>query len=131
MATNTMLTQALRLSFFDFAIIFIFGALFGSARVAFLQPTLGTRYAELLEMPLMLFVTWQSAQLTINRLEQKDGTNNEYLTPVLIGTFALLWLVGVELATTAFSQGGWWNGIRVYIVARDVIAGPLYALALL
>jgi hypothetical protein len=131
MATNTMLTQALRLSFFYFAIVFMFGALFGSARVPFLQPTLGTRYAELLEMPLMLFVIWQSAQLTINRLERKDGANNQYLTPVLIGTLALLWLVGVELATAAILQGGWWNGIRVYFVARDVIAGPVYALAVL
>merc|ERR1712000_602052 len=131
MATNTILTQALRLSFFYFAIVFMFGALLGSARVPFLQPTLGTRYAELLEMPLMLFVIWQSAQLTINRLEQKKGTNNQYLTPILIGTLALLWLVGVELATTAVLQGGWWNGIRVYFVARDVIAGPVYALAVL
>merc|ERR1712000_760770 len=92
---------------------------------------IGTRYAELLEMPLMLFVIWQSAQLTINRLEQKKGTNNQYLTPILIGTLALLWLVGVELATTAVLQGGWWNGIRVYFVARDAIAGPVYALAVL
>jgi hypothetical protein len=132
MATKTMLIEALRLSFFYFAIVFMFGALFGSARVPFLQPALGTRYAELLEMPLMLFVIWQSAQLTINRLEQKkDASHSQYLTPVLIGTLALLWLVGVELVTTTILQGGWWNGIRVYFVARDIIAGPVYALAVL
>ncbi|KIW19494.1 hypothetical protein PV08_00066 [Exophiala spinifera] len=168
-----MLSEALRLSFFYFAIVFTCGVLFGSVRVPFLQPTLlGARYAELLEMPLMLFVIWESAQLTISRLTMMNGsggtgtgnnaatgtgttattttttadakkvdedddstTSNQQqqqpLTPILIGALALAWLVGVELATTAILQGGWWNGVRVYFVGRDVVAGPVYGLAVL
>ncbi|KAL6246631.1 hypothetical protein RBB50_006870 [Rhinocladiella similis] len=140
-----MLSEALRLSFFYFAIVFLCGALFGSARIPFLQPKLGARYAELLEMPLMLFVIWESAQLTISRLSMgvsttktddkatttTTTTTTQPLTPILIGTLALVWLVGVELATTAILQGGWWSGVRVYFVGRDAIAGPVYALAVL
>ncbi|KAJ9637009.1 hypothetical protein H2204_004932 [Knufia peltigerae] len=123
--------QVLRLSFFYFAMVFTCGALFGSARIPFLQPTLGARYAELLEMPLMLFVIWESAQLTVSRLGATKQGEERPSTPIWIGTLALVWLVGVELATTAILQGGWWNGVRVYFVGRDLVAGPVYALAVL
>ena len=123
---TAMFSRALRLSLFYFTVVFLAGTIFGSIRVPFLLPAIGTRYAELLEMPLMMFVIWLSAQITISQLEA-----DEYLTPIFIGALGLVWLVAMELATTIILQGGWWNGIRVYFVGRDVIAGPVYALAVM
>jgi hypothetical protein len=125
-----MLPQVFQLSVFYFTLVFLAGALFGSVRIPYLQTTLGSRYAELLEMPLMLFVIWQSAQLTIYRMQQRQK-QNQYIDPVIVGALAVLWLITVELATTAILQGGWWNGVHVYFAGRDAVAGPVYGLALL
>ncbi|KIX03842.1 uncharacterized protein Z518_07395 [Rhinocladiella mackenziei CBS 650.93] len=126
-----MLAQSLRLSFFYFWLVFMAGLFFGSIRVPFLQPALGTRYAELLEMPIMVVMMWQSAQLTLWQLEGGHSGKHAFLTPVAIGALALLWLMIVELATTAILKGGWWNGVKVYFAGRDSVAGPVYALAVL
>lgn len=121
------LAQPLRLSILYFGLVFLAGVVLGSVRVPFLQPALGVRYAELLEMPLMVLVIWQAAQFTIWELEGGYGESLAFVTPVLIGALAFLWLVAVELAGTAVLRGGWWNGLSVYLAERDAVAGPVYA----
>lgn len=125
-----MLHQPIRLSLLYFSLVFVAGCLIGSIRVPFLQPVLGVRYAELLEMPVMVVVMWQAAQLTLWQLE---GCNEKgaFTTPMLVGVFALGWLVVMELGASAILQGGWWSGFRVFFVQRDPVSGPVYALALL
>jgi hypothetical protein len=125
-----MLHQPIRLSLLYFSLVFGAGFLIGSIRVPFLQPVLGVRYAELLEMPIMVVVIWQAAQLTVSQLE---GCNEKraFMTPMLVGVFALAWLVVMELGASAILQGGWWSGFRVVFVQRDPVSGPVYALALL
>ena len=122
--------RAIRLSLLYFAAVFVVGALIGSVRVAFLQPYLGTRYAELLEMPIMLIWVWQAAQVTVWQLDGGRKQNMASATPILIGVFGLLFLLFAELAGTALQQGRWSNVVEIYFVGRDVVAGPIYGLAL-
>jgi len=89
-----LIAQALRLSAFYFILVVTCGALFGSLRASFSKPAFGTlRYAELLEMPIMLFIIWQSAKVTIDRMKSEDEEGSGYLSSILIG----VWLLG-----------GWW-----------------------
>ena len=66
-----MVPTAIYLSLFYFTSVFLAGMFFGSLRTILLQPYLGVRYAELMEMPIMLVVVWQSAQLTLWQLEEE------------------------------------------------------------
>lgn len=50
--------RLLRLSLLYFTLVFGAGFILGPLRVLFLEPRLGTRNAELLEMPIMLVVIW-------------------------------------------------------------------------
>lgn len=140
-----LIARAVRLSTFYFVLVVTCGAIFGSVRVSFLRPTLGAlRYAELLEMPLMMFIIWQSARVTIDRLRQEENTTNAtaadndnndneeagndadsslgYLGSILIGGLALGWLVGVELAARKVLQG------HVYLVGLDALRGSVSVL---
>lgn len=125
-----MLTQVIRLSIFYFVLVFMAGAVLGSLRIPFLQPYLGQRYAELLEMPVMMAVIWQAAQFTTWEIVEDPNGIWSFAAPLLVGIFALLWLLATELATTALISG-FWNVFTVYFYERDYIAGPIYGLALL
>ncbi|KAI1614439.1 hypothetical protein EDD36DRAFT_464273 [Exophiala viscosa] len=120
------IAQAFRLSAFYFVLVFTCGALFGSVRASFSKPALGALYyAELLELPLMLFIIWQSARVTIDRLKPEEEDRPGYLSSILIGGLALGWLVGVELATKTVLQG------HIYFIGLDASAGSRYGLAVL
>jgi hypothetical protein len=125
-----MLAQSFRLSVSYFVLVFLAGVILGSLRVPLLQPMLGVRYAELLEIPLMIVVIWQAAQFTLWELVEDTDNSLSYATPIFIGVFALFWLMVTELATTALIRG-WWNVLTVYFIERDYIAGPVYGLTLL
>jgi len=125
-----MFKQILRLSISYFVLVFLAGTVLGSLRVPFLQPYLGLRYAELLEMPLMMVAIWQAAQFTMWEIVEDQNSTWSFIAPIMIGLLALLWLMASELATTALISG-FWNVFTVYFYERDYIAGPIYGLALL
>jgi hypothetical protein len=126
-----MFSEIIHLSLVYFSLVLAGGFVLGSVRVPFVQPALGVRYAELLETPIMTFVIWQSAQFTTRRMEGGRKGRAAFITPLMIGVLAFVWLVVVEVTTTAILNGGWWNGVQIYVSSRDPVAGPVYGMALL
>jgi hypothetical protein len=126
-----MFKEIIYLSLIYFSLVLVAGFVLGSIRVPFVQPTLGVRYAELLEIPIMIVVIWHSAQLVTWQMEEEPKGRAAFMTPILIGVLAFLWLVVVEITATAILKGGWWNGVHVYIASRDPVAGPVYGMTLL
>ncbi|EXJ69229.1 uncharacterized protein A1O5_07265 [Cladophialophora psammophila CBS 110553] len=141
-----VLQQTFPLSLIYFSLVFLSGVILGSIRVPYLQPLIGARYAELFEMPIMLIIIWQAAQVTVWNLESgqkqpkgswwKNGLRFMASTPVLVGVLALVWLLAVELGTSVVAQvswgtGSWWDGIVQYFTGRDVVAGPVFGMVLL
>lgn len=96
-------------------------------RLMIFQPYVGARYAELLEIPVMLAWIWQAAQLTMWQLDEK---RNSVATPLLIGALSLALLLIAELSGTAMRQGGWSSVLEVYFSGRDLVSGSGYGLAL-
>jgi uncharacterized membrane protein len=126
----TAIAKAIRLSLLYFIAVFLAGALFGSLRVIFIQPYLGMRYAELFEMPIMLIWVWQAAHLTVWQLEGGRNKNMASTTLILVGLFGLLFLIIAELTGTAIQRRNWSSVFEVYFAGRDVVAGPVYGLAI-
>ena len=126
-----MFSEIIHLSLVYFSLVFAGGFVLGSIRVPFVQPALGVRYAELLETPIMIFVIWQSAQFTTRQMEGGRKGRAAFITPILIGVLAFVWLVAVEITVTAILKGGWRNGLQNYVGSRDPVAGPVYGMALL
>jgi hypothetical protein len=126
-----MFSEILHLSLLYFLVAFAGGFVLGSIRVPFVQPALGVRYAELLETPFMMFVIYQSARVITRQMEGYHKGRATFITPILIGVLALVWLVVMEITTTAILNGGWRNGVHIYVAGRDPVAGPVYGMTVL
>lgn len=83
-----------RLSGLYFTIVFGAGFILGPIRVLMLEPRLGTRIAELLEMPVMLLVIWVAAGWISQRFTQ----NLSALGRFSVGALAV---IGVLIADTS------------------------------
>ena len=101
--------------------VFVFGAGFvlGTIRVLWLVPAVGTRAAELLEMPVMLAVIILSARWVTRHfglpytMSSRLSMGGIALAPVLLLDFTvILWIRGLS-----FSQ---------YVEAFDPVAGTAY-----
>lgn len=126
-----MFPEIVRLSLVYFSLPFAGGFVLGSIRVPFVQPALGVRYAELLEAPIMMVVIWHSAQFISRQMEGAWKGRAAFITPILIGVLAFVWLMLVEITITAILNGGWWNAVHIYVTGRDPVAGPVYGMTLL
>jgi len=127
-------TKAIRLSTLYFVMVFLAGALLGTIREMLLQPALGVRYAELLEMPIMLLWIWQAAHYIIWQMGDVRNQNSQTstsLTPILTGTFGFVLLLIAELLGTSIRRHSLSQAFEVYFTGRDTVAGPVHALALL
>ena len=107
-----------------FAIVLGAGFILGMIRVPLLVPRIGERYAELLEMPIMLVVIIQGARYIVRRFQ---------LAPVLavrlqVGVFALTLSIGAELLLATVLQS---RSIAQYIASRDPVSGSVYLMLLL
>ena len=58
-----------------FTLVFVAGFILGGIRVLFVVPQIGERYAELIEMPLMLVVIFFSARFVVRKLPEKMATS--------------------------------------------------------
>lgn len=115
------LKQSLPLSVLYFSLTFLFGLLVDSVRVPYIQPLLGARWAEILEMPLMLFIIWNAAQITTWNLDATQPNSKPSraqwwfattMTPLAIGVLASIWLVAVEAVALAMSSSKWsWEAL--------------------
>jgi hypothetical protein len=117
-----------------FSLVFNAGFICGSIRVPFVQPRIGDRYAQLLEMPIMLFVIWKSSHFIVSNLSTPNRNNRErqcapsFLARFTVGMIALVLMLAVELLGQVWMTG--WKGLAAFVFERDPVSGPVYFLSL-
>lgn len=107
-----------------FALVFTAGFILGTIRVLVLEPEIGARYAELLEMPVMLLVIYLAARFVVSKMVP-IRTGMPY---IILGVVALALLLLVEFTLVLGLQG---ISISQYLDSRDEIAFSAYLLSLL
>jgi len=113
--------RALKASVGYFLLVFAVGFALGAIRVPFVVPRLGVRWAELLEMPLMLFSSFLAARFCVRRYGPFSAVRR-----LGIGALALALLVASELGlTVALGQS-----VGEYIAGRDPVSGIAYLISL-
>jgi hypothetical protein len=93
-------------------------------RVPLLVPRLGERYAELLEMPLMLVVIVLAARHIVRRFQLPAKA----AVRLQVGFGALALSVAAELLLALALQS---QSLAQYIASRDRVSGTVYLLLLL
>lgn len=114
----------LKASLSYFAIVLGAGFALGAVRVPFLVPRLGERYAELLEMPIMLVVIVLAARHVVRRFQLAP----KFAVRLQVGFTALALVVAAELALAVVLQS---QSLVQYIAGRDVVSGSVYLMLLL
>ena len=102
-----------------FAIVLGTGFVLGSIRVPFLVPRFGERYAELLEMPIMLVVIVMAARHVVRRFNLSSSLS----VRLKVGFAALAMSVLAELLLAAALQS---VSVAQYIASRDPVSGSVY-----
>ena len=117
-----------------FLLVFSAGFICGSVRVPLLQPRIGDRHAQLLEMPIMLLAIWKSSHFIVRGLSTPRCDNKErpHAPPVstrfAIGITALILTLGAEMMGQTCMAG--WTGTRAFVFDRDPVAGTVYFMSL-
>lgn len=83
-----------------FTLVFGAGFVFGTIRVLLVVPRIGTRTAELIEMPVMILVSFVAARWIIRRLVAPPTMTER----IAIGFVALALLVSVEFTFVLWLQ---------------------------
>jgi hypothetical protein len=84
-----------------FAATFGLGFLLGTFRVLILIPRIGSLWAVLIELPVMLIISWIMCRWIIERF----SAPNEVTNRVMMGTFAFILLMMAELGLSMFLFG--------------------------
>lgn len=111
-------------SFVYFVLTFLAGFVLGISRVFFLVPVIGERYAELIEMPVMLLVIYLSAKLVVTRFPALTHRSAYLVT----GGIALGLLLLLEFTLVLRLRD---LSLPEYFASRDPLAGSAYVLSLL
>ena len=101
-----------------FALVFGVGFLLGILRVLVLVPSLGERWAELAEMPLMLIAIIFAARFVVRRFPATQRASS-----LVSGGIALVLLIVVEFSVVLTLRG---MSISQYLAERDPVAGSVY-----
>jgi hypothetical protein len=117
------LTRLLKAALVYFALVFGAGFVLGPIRILWLVPRIGVRAAELLEMPLMIAVTFFAARWVVRRFVLWTAM----AARLAVGAVALTFLAAAELAL-AVGLGNVSAGD--YIANRDPVSGAAYLIAL-
>ena len=111
--------QILKAGAVYFALVFSAGFVLGAIRTLWVVPRVGTRTAELMEMPIMLLVTIVAARWIVRHFaipyvpSARLGMGGIGLSLLLLAEFGLvLWLRGIS--------------IREYLATRDPVSGTVY-----
>jgi hypothetical protein len=115
--------QVLKAGVLYFFLVFAAGFILGPMRILWLVPHVGTRAAELLEMPVMLAVMICAARWIVRRRAAAFPPGHL----LAMGLFALVLLLGSE-----FTLVLWLRGLPVadYLAGRDAVSGTVYNIML-
>ena len=116
--------RALKAGTAYFLWVFAAGFVLGVLRELWLTPWLGTRVAELAEMPLMLVVVVLAARWTVHRFTLPASMPARWG----VGLLAVGWLLLAEIALVLGLRG---MTLADYLAGRDPVAGTAYLLSLL
>ncbi len=106
-----------------YAWVFAAGFVLGAFRVPFLVPRLGERWAELLEMPVMLAVIYHAA----GRVVRRHAPRVAGAAWVAVGALALALLVAAEVGLALALQD---LSVAEYVAGRDPVSGSAYLASL-
>ena len=120
---KTSFATVLRLGITYFAIVFCAGFVLGAIRVFIFVPSLGMRTAELLEMPIMLFVMIFAARFVTKHI----GNSRRGITSLGIGFLALALLLSAEIGLTLLIQQ---QSLGEFVTSRDPVSGVVYLVML-
>ena len=116
------LSEILRASIRYFGLVFGAGFVLGVIRTLALVPRLGTRMAELLEVPIMISISVFAARSIVRRF----GLANSRPSQCAVGFIALLFMVGAEIGLGVLMGRSPSQIVR----DRDPVSGPAYFMAL-
>jgi ABC-type uncharacterized transport system permease subunit len=102
-----------------FVLVFGTGFVLGAIRTLWIVPRIGTRMAELLELPIMLVVTILAARWTVRRLALPSTPSAR----LGMGGFALVLLLVAEFGFVLWLRG---LSITTYLATRDPVSGTGY-----
>lgn len=106
-----------------FALVFGVGFVLGTIRVLWLVPHFGTRLAQLMEMPLMLAVSFIAARWIVQRLAVPFTVSNR----LSMGCMALALMLIAEFTLVLSLRG---VSIGEYLATRDPVTGTVYYIML-
>ncbi len=101
-----------------FALVFGAGFALGVLRVLWLVPLVGERWAELMEMPVMLVVIALAARWIVRRFVPASAAQR-----LAIGVFALALLLSAEFTLVLGLRG---LTLGEYFATRDPVSGTVY-----
>lgn len=116
--------NALRYGIVYFALVFGAGFVLGTIRVLAVAPRIGARYAELIEMPVMLAVIYLAARFVVSKMHPAKST----LPFLVTGLVALALLLAIEFTLVLGLQG---ISLEQYLDSRDAIAFGAYLASLI
>jgi S-adenosylmethionine synthetase len=114
-----LMLRILGLSLLYFVLVFGAGFVLGPIRVLLLEPHLGRRVAELLEMPIMLLVIWAAASWLTQRFTQNLPTQEQ----LSIGTLAVMGVLAADVAVGVFLRE---MTIAEVFLHRDTVLSVAY-----
>lgn len=106
-----------------FALVFAAGFVLGTIRVLVLEPRLGSRLAELIEIPVMLFVIYGAAKYVIGKLPASDSRS----PGLIVGLTGLALLLLCEFTLVLALRG---MTPDQYFASRDPLAFGAYLVSL-
>lgn len=110
--------RILKLGLLYFALVFGAGFVLGPLRVLLLEPRLGARTAELLEMPLMLGAIWLASRGLVQRAQDLSAQ-----ACLGIGAIAVMLVLTADVAVGVFLRG---MTVAEVFLRRDWVAGVAY-----
>lgn len=102
-------------------VVFFVGFCLGTIRVLFVVPIIGVRWAEILEAPLMIVVSFFAARYLLN-LRGPFSRSQSFV----IGLVALVFMAAAEISFV-LAQG---FSMSEYVASRDPISGIVYLFSL-
>lgn len=115
--------QIVKAAVLYFALVFGAGFLLGPIRILWAVPRFGVRWAEFMETPIMIVVTFVAARWIVRRLALPPAP----FVRLGVGSLALLLMLGAEFTVVLWLRG---LSIREYFASRDPVSGIVYYAAL-
>ena len=119
-----MTGRVLRASLVYFALTFGAGFVLGPLRILFLVPRVGARAAELIEMPVMIGITWLAARWVTQRFLVPPQRGPRLGMGVMAGALLLLAEFTLVLRLRGLT-------LEEYFATRDPVSGTAYYAAVL